>query len=380
MKEENPVGEDSVCGMSSKFQTAKTLLISEASASTTAGALSLLVDGLDSTQNTTAAHDTSVRNDTGIILPSQFSSTIVGGRNEVDLDDDLCSTPGDLVIPPSRLLITSTQVSDPKSSNLPSSESSDKKDSASALTINSSSKETPFWNVSQVPHSANDATANPPKRRKSFFLPSSEANSSHIQSDGEPKEESSSTADHEVYEFQYIDPKSKVHVSPLKELLETEIRSKANSSSVQSDIRETESHSKRNLGQEIVNGGSKVGASASTSLERSSSPQMFDSDEDLFANTSPGKSKQNEEKNEKPNVLKKSSNVRLAPIFSSYSAYQRKRVTPPKEQLPKSTEKSKKLEGKSVKPSKGCGKANCGKENSGKAFHPNHIDKTFKNS
>ncbi|XP_063613872.1 Fanconi anemia group J protein homolog, partial [Penaeus indicus] len=352
--EENTVEKDAVCGNSSKFQTAKTLLDLESSSSTTAAALSLLVDGLGSTQNTTAAHDTSDRNETGIILPSQFSSTIVGGCNEVDLDDDFCSSPGSLVIPPSRLLFTSTQVSDPKTSNASSSESSNK-DCASALTLDTSPKETPAGKASQMPLSPDDAVDNPPKRRKSFFLPSSEASSSHTQKDGGPKVDHSSAADREVYEFQYIDPKSKVHISPLKELLETEIRSRANSSPVQSDTREAEPQSKKNLGQEFISGEGKVGTSSS-SHERSSSPQMFDSDEDLFADATPKKNKQNAEKDEKSNVsgLNKSSNVRLAPIFSGYSKYQKKKITPPKEKGAKSTEASQKSEGKSVKASKSC--------------------------
>ncbi|XP_069987166.1 Fanconi anemia group J protein homolog isoform X2 [Penaeus vannamei] len=354
------VEKDAVCGNSSKFQTAKMLLDSENSSSTTAGALSMLVDGLGSTQNTTVAHDASVKNETGIILPSQFSSTIVGGCNERDLDDDFCSSPSSLVIPPSRFLFTSTQISDSKSSSVLPSKSSNKNDFTSALTLHTSSKETSIGKVSQVPRSPDDSVDNPPKRRKSFFLTNSEASNSHAQKDEGPKLESSSAADQEVYEFQYIDPKSKVHVSPLKELLETEIRSRANSSPVQCNSRKEEPQSKKNLGQEFINGESKTGTSSS-SHDRSSSPQMFDSDEDLFADATPKKNKQKGGKDEKSTVSGlKPSNVRLAPIFGSHLAYQKKKVTPPKEKEPKSVEKSQKSEGKS----KGCGKVNCGKENS----------------
>nr|XP_027227280.1 Fanconi anemia group J protein homolog [Penaeus vannamei] len=310
------VEKDAVCGNSSKFQTAKMLLDSENSSSTTAGALSMLVDGLGSTQNTTVT--------TLLTLVLKMKRALYYHPNLAQ----------QLVLQQEFYY--------------------------SALTLHTSSKETSIGKVSQVPCSPDNSVDNPPKRRKSFFLTNSEASNSHAQKDEGPKLESSSAADQEVYEFQYIDPKSKVHVSPLKELLETEIRSRANSSPVQCNSRKEEPQSKKNLGQEFINGESKTGTSSS-SHDRSSSPQMFDSDEDLFADATPKKNKQKGGKDEKSTVSGlKPSNVRLAPIFGSHLAYQKKKVTPPKEKEPKSVEKSQKSEGKS----KGCGKINCGKENS----------------
>lgn len=224
----------------------------------------------------------------------EFNTSVIGGLFANHSDNSNINKE-DLVIPSGRLPFTSTQVASPR--DLVQSQIFDTKTISngyfvSALTL-SNLDHTQSNDNTQITMESTPGTLNPlAKRGKSLSLTMEESKTDESERKDKETVETSISCFEDFCKFRYIDVSSKSSVSPLKGILEKEIKEKnSQNCTVQSDEKSKRSHDnvlETSIPRKILKPEAtypdnlQFEGEASVYNEGACSPQLFYSDDELY--------------------------------------------------------------------------------------------------